>query len=170
MARPLVAVMGSGSTEYPSMSEPLGRWLAESGYDLLTGGGAGVMAAVSRAFTAVPDRRGLSIGILPAGPPPGYPNRWVEVVIQTHLPKRGEEGADILSRNHINVLSAGVAIVLPGREGTRTELALALHYRKPVIAYLGPDGEIESAVRTSLPAVANTLDEVMAFVRNYLPR
>ena len=40
------------------MTEPLGRWLAESGYDLLTGGGAGVMAAVSRAFTAVPNRCG----------------------------------------------------------------------------------------------------------------
>jgi uncharacterized protein (TIGR00725 family) len=170
MARPLVAVMGSGSVEYPALSAPLGRWLAESGYDLLTGGGAGVMAAVSRAFTSVPGRRGLCVGVLPAGPPSGYPNPWVEIVIQTHLPKRGEEGADILSRNHINVLSAGVVVVLPGREGTRTELALALHYRKPVIAYLGPDGEIDNAQRTALPAVANTLDEVTAFVGKCLPR
>jgi uncharacterized protein (TIGR00725 family) len=156
--------------EYAELSEPLGRWLAESGYDLLTGGGAGVMTAVCRSFAAVPNRRGLSVGILPAGPPAGYPNPYLDIVIQTHLPKRGEEGADILSRNHINVLSAAVVIALPGREGTRTELALALHYRKPTIAYLGPSGEIANSQRTSIPAVANSLDEVTAFVGKYLPR
>jgi uncharacterized protein (TIGR00725 family) len=170
MARPLIAVMGSGSTEYREMAEPLGRWLAESGYDLLTGGGAGVMTAVARAFTSVPNRRGLSIGVLPAGPPPGYPNPFVDIVIQTHLPKRGEEGADMLSRNHINVLSASVAVILPGREGTRTEIALAMHYRRPVIAFLGPEGEIGGVQRTMLPAVANTLDEVTEFLRRHVGR
>jgi uncharacterized protein (TIGR00725 family) len=152
------------------LAEPLGRWLAESGYDLLTGGGAGVMAAVCRGYSAVPTRRGLSVGVLPAGPPPGYPNPYVDIVIQTHLPKRGEEGADILSRNHINVLSAAVVVALPGREGTRTEVALALHYRKPLIAYLGPDGQIEKLMRTALPAVAMTLEEATAFVRRHVSR
>src|SRR5207249_3278857 len=78
MGRPLIAVMGSGNEEHAELAEPLGRWLAESGYDLLTGGGGGVMAAVCRGFAAVPTRRGLSVGILPAGPPPGYPNRHVD--------------------------------------------------------------------------------------------
>jgi predicted Rossmann-fold nucleotide-binding protein len=94
----------------------------------------------------------------------------VDIVIQTHLPKRGEEGADILSRNHINVLSAAVVVALPGREGTRTEVALALHYRKPLIAYLGPDGQIEKLMRTALPAVAMTLEEATAFVRRHVSR
>jgi uncharacterized protein (TIGR00725 family) len=170
MARPLIGVMGSGTAECAELSVPLGRWLAESGYDLLTGGGAGVMAAVCRGFVGVPNRRGLSIGILPAGPPPGYPNPYLDFIIQTHLPKRGEEGADVLSRNHINILSSAVVIALPGREGTRTELALALHYRRPTIAYLGPDGEIEKTLRTALPLVANTLDEVKGFVRQHVPR
>jgi uncharacterized protein (TIGR00725 family) len=170
MARPLVAVIGSGSAEHAELSEPLGRWLAEAGYDLLTGGGAGVMAAVCRGYRSVANRAGISIGILPAGPPAGYPNPYLDFAIQTHLPKRGEEGADVLSRNHINILSAAVVIALPGREGTRTELALALHYRKPTIAYLGPGGEIDKALRTSLPAVAVDLDGVKAFVRNHLPK
>ena len=170
MPRPLVGVMGSGSIEYPELSVALGRWLAEAGYDLLTGGGAGVMAAVCRGFSGVANRRGVSIGVLPAGPPPGYPNPYLDFTIQTHLPKRGEEGADVLSRNHINILSSAVVVALPGREGTRTELALALHYRKPTIAFLGPDGEIEKTLRTALPAVAMTLDEVKAFVGKYLPR
>jgi uncharacterized protein (TIGR00725 family) len=161
--------MGSGSVEYREMAEPLGRWLAESGYDLLTGGGGGVMAAACRGFAAVPNRRGVSIGVLPAGPPAGCPNPWVDLVIQTHLPKRGAEGADVLSRNHINVLSAAVVIALPGREGTRTEVALALHHRKPLIAYLGPDGEIAGTSRMALPLVAVRLEQVTAFVRKHLP-
>jgi uncharacterized protein (TIGR00725 family) len=162
--------MGSGSTEYREMAEPLGRWIAEQGYDLLTGGGAGVMAATTRAFAAVPNRRGVSIGVLPAGPPSGYPNPYVDIVIHTHLPKRGDEGADILSRNHITVLSSAVIVILPGREGTRTELALALHHRKPVIAYLGVDGQIEGTLRMAMPAVALTLDEVTAFILKHTGR
>jgi len=168
MPYPLVGVMGSGTVESADLAEPLGRWLGENGYHLLTGGGAGVMAAVCRAFAAVPDRRGVSVGVLPAGPPPGYPNPSLDIIIQTHLPKRGGEGADVLSRNHINVLSAAAVVALPGREGTRTEVALALHYRRPFIAYLGPGGVIAGVSRTTLPAVATTLDEVIAFVRRHV--
>lgn len=167
MAYPMVGVMGSGANEHRDMAEPLGEWLAVQGYDLITGGGGGVMTAVCRAFASVPTRRGVSVGVVPAGPPPGYPNQYVDVVIQTHLPKRGNEGSDILSRNHITILSAAVVVVLPGRSGTRSELALALHHRKPVIAFLGPDGEIKGETRTAIPHVANTLDEVTAFIREH---
>jgi uncharacterized protein (TIGR00725 family) len=168
MARTLIGVMGSGQSEFRELAEPLGRWIAEQGYSLITGGGSGVMAATCRAFASLADRRGISVGILPAGPPHGYPNPWLDIIIQTHLPKRGNEGADILSRNHITVLSAAVIIVLPGRSGTRTELALALHHRKPVIAYLGPDGQIEGTLRSALPYVAKDLDEVTAFVKSHI--
>jgi uncharacterized protein (TIGR00725 family) len=173
MAIPIIGVMGSGSLEHRDLAEPLGEWLAVQGYNLITGGGAGVMTAVSRAFSLVRDRRGVSIGVLPAGPPPGYPNPWVDVVIQTHLPKRGNEGSDILSRNHVTILSSAVVVVLPGREGTRTELALALHHRRPVIAYLGQDGEIQGTTRMALAtapgrAVAISLDEVKAFVHEHV--
>ena len=43
-----------------------------------------------------------------------------------------------------------MVVVLPGREGTRTELALALHHRRPVIAYLGQDGQIVGTTRMAL--------------------
>ena len=168
MRRSLIGVLGSGTDEHADLAEPLGRWLAEQGYDLLTGGGQGVMAAACRGFAAVPGRRGVSVGVLPAGPPPGYPNPWVDVVIRTHLPKRGEEGADVLSRNHINVLSSEVAVALPGGPGTRTEVELATRYGRPLIAFLGPDGRIAGLDRTALPAVAVTLEEVIAFVKKHL--
>jgi uncharacterized protein (TIGR00725 family) len=167
MGYPMIGVMGSGSKEHRELAEPLGEWLAVQGYDLITGGGSGVMTAVSRAFASVPTRRGVSVGVLPAGPPPGYPNPWIDVVIQTHLAKRGNEGSDILSRNHITVLSSAVVVVLPGRSGTRTELALALHHRKPVIPFLGPDGEIKGEQRMTMPELAVTLDQVTAFIRRH---
>ena len=126
-----------------ALAGPLGRWIGEQGYDLLTGGGGGVMTSVCRGFESVPNRRGISIGILPAGPPDGYPNPWIDISIHTHLSARGPEGADQNSRNHINVLSSSVVVFLPGQSGTRTEMELAISYRKPVIAFLGENGSIE---------------------------
>ena len=38
---------------------------AGEGVHLLTGGGGGVMSAVSEAFHGVPERRGLVIGVIP---------------------------------------------------------------------------------------------------------
>ena len=58
MPRPLVGVMGSGNDACVDLADPLGRWLAQQGFDLLTGGGGGIMAAVCRGFASVPNRRG----------------------------------------------------------------------------------------------------------------
>ena len=144
---PIVGVMGSGTESHCERAAALGRWLAGEGVHLLTGGGGGVMSAVSEAFCEVPERRGLVIGVLPgverefepASPVasrPGYPNPWVEIAISTHLPLSGRRGLDPLSRNHINVLSSAVLVALPGGAGTASEVALALRYHRPVIAYL----------------------------------
>jgi uncharacterized protein (TIGR00725 family) len=124
--------------------------------------------AVCRGFAEVPGRAGVSVGILPAGPPAGYPNPWVDIPIRTHLPQRGREGAGERSRNHLNVLSSDVLVVLPGGAGTRTEVELAFRYGKPFIAYLGPGGTIEGLGREQLPAVAATQAEVEAFVVRHL--
>jgi uncharacterized protein (TIGR00725 family) len=107
----------------------------------------GVMASVSKAFYETPDRRGLVIGILPSQedsmlPKPGYPNRWVEIPVYTHLPLSGAHGTEMLSRNHINILSSDVIVALPGGSGTASELALALKYQRPVIAFLKSEDEI----------------------------
>ncbi len=162
---PRVAVIGSGSEPQAGRSAPLGAWLARAGVHLVTGGGGGVMASVSRGFVAVAGRRGLSIGILPsagedprAGPPPGYPNPWVEIPIQTHLPLRGARGSQPGSRNHLNVLSADAVVALPGSEGTASEVELALRYGRPLVAHLERRDEIPGlpgsvAVEPSLAAV-----------------
>ena len=92
--RTVVAVIGSGRSADPQAAD-VGRLIATLGYDLLTGGGRGVMEAVSRAYFETPERQGIVIGVLPgfvaglddvenriAGEigydlPGGYPNDWV---------------------------------------------------------------------------------------------
>lgn len=177
LGRPVVGVMGSGSARHAHLAEPLGRALARIGVHLLTGGGTGVMESVSRAFSAVPGREGLVIGILPAGDarpdgadadpgtPPGYPNPWVELAIRTHLDARGDDGSGLRSRNHINILSSDVVIALPGSSGTASEVELAIRYRRPLILL----GDTARAERTpvSVPTAEN-VDDAVRFVRRTL--
>ncbi len=143
----IVGVMGSGSAPSTDLSQQLGTALARRGVHLLTGGGGGVMAAVSEAFCSVAERRGRVLGILPCvdgehpiTPKPGYPNPWVEIPIFTHLPLSGTAGTDPMSRNHINVLTADAIVGLPGGQGTVSELRLALRYARPVIVFGAFDG------------------------------
>lgn len=145
--RKIIGVMGSGRDEFRERVVPLARWIAEHGYDLLTGAGEGVMRVAAEAFVAVPGRHGLSIGIIPGEvvdgvykAPPGYPNPNVELPVLTHLPLRGVRGQEPMSRNHVNVLTAHGLVFLPGGPGTLSEAALAQSYRKPAILF-GPERE-----------------------------
>lgn len=169
---PIVGVMGSGSSTHLDRAVPLGQLLARLGVHLLTGGGSGVMESVSKAFFEA-SRQGQVIGVLPcrdADPlcrsKPGYPNRYVEIPIRTHLPLSGLDGTDPLSRNHINVLTADAVVVLPGSLGTSSEARLAVQYQRPVIAYLGSREEVpdlDAAIE-----VVDELEVVEAFLRRVL--
>jgi predicted Rossmann-fold nucleotide-binding protein len=170
-----VAVIGSGRTRDPHC-EAVGQLIASLGVDLLTGGGRGVMEAVSRAFFNSP-RQGIVLGIIPArvhgleqiedrtaavvdyDPPHGYPNEWVELPIYTHLPDSGQEGTLRSSRNHINVLTADALVAMPGREGTESEVWLAKQYGVPVMAY----GNFTDSVPHGIPR-ARTIDALREFL------
>ena len=137
-----VGVMGSGRDEHLALAEPLGGLLARMEVNLLTGAGEGVMTSVSRAYVSARNGAGVSIGIVPAAseterstPRAGYPNQFVELPIYTHLPVSGDDGQSDLSRNHINVLSSDAIVALPGRSGTASEVALAIRYGRPIIAF-----------------------------------
>lgn len=170
---PIVGVMGSGEVEWADRTTELGQWLAAKDVHLLTGGGAGVMASISRAFFEVPHRRGLVIGVLPCQaddrfcrPKEGYPNPWVEIPIVTHLRLTGNQGSDVLSRNHINILSSDIVIVLPGGPGTLSEVELAKQYNRPLVAYLH-DREELPGLSPTIPMV-NTLAAVKECIRTHL--
>jgi len=218
--RPVVGVMGSGSTPEIELAEPLARLLAQRGVSLLTGGGAGTMESVCAAFAAVPGRTGTIIAVVPGIPqaqaeswdaregldlppvaghatergssdvvnevrarggfkpgptvaPPGYPNEWAEVVIQTHLATSGTAGTDLTSRNHINILSSDVVVALPGGPGTLSEVQLANIYGKQAIAFLGPEEDEKTIASLATAAdlevpIARTIDEVDAFLQEHL--
>jgi uncharacterized protein (TIGR00725 family) len=168
----IVGVMGSGKVEWAEFTAPLAVWLAENGFDLLTGGGQGVMLSASRAFHGTIGRTGKSVGVLPTRPDDrlgfvpldGYPNPFIEIPILTPLPRKNpdapEEG---LSRNHVNILTSDVVVALPGGHGTLDEIRLALRFGKPIIGF-GPRAEFPA---TAIPVVS-TLGEVTDFVRKAL--
>ena len=166
----VVGVMGSGREPHTERARRVGEWIARAGCHLLTGGGAGVMAAVTEAFVSVADRRGVAIGILPAradgragAAPPGYPNPWVEIAVRTHLHEVGAHGAGPSSRNHLNVLSSDVVIVLPGSSGTASEARLAVRYGRPCIAWLADRNDVPGLPDT-VP-VESRFPAIEAFVR-----
>ena len=94
MARIRIGVIGSGKDPLTHLSIPLGQWIAEKGFDLVNGGGQGVMAATALAFSQIPEHKGIAIGILPAQnfcdhgearaayqSPEGYPNAHIDLAI-----------------------------------------------------------------------------------------
>jgi uncharacterized protein (TIGR00725 family) len=168
--RPTIGVMGSGTIEHDECAAPIGELIASLGANLLTGGGPGVMRSVSRAFTRHRGDRGMCIGIIPCAseadrrtPKAGYPNEFVELAIRTHLPRSGAQGTDDLSRNHINVLSSAAIVALPGELGTASEVALALRYGRPVVAY-SLDPELVARFPSAVPRLDDIRD-VEAFLR-----
>ncbi len=172
----MVGVLGSGSNAFPHLSFPLGKWLAARGYDLINGGGGGVMAETARGFASVIDRTGFVLGILPSQnpcdepalrrdyrAPSNYPNPYVDFCIRTHLNLSGERGMDPASRNHIIVLTADILIALPGSAGTRSEIKLALDYGKP-LGILNVDGAWNE-FSSSNATMANSLEGIFEFVQ-----
>ena len=146
-----IGVMGSGSDTHNEIAAQVGEVLASLEVNLLTGAGGGVMTSVSRAFTAAPRKRGICIGIVPCCDEDhrhvaknGYPNPYIELPIYTHLPYSADRGQHDLSRNHINILSSTAIIALPGGEGTRSEVELAVKYEKPVIAFASDETQLKT--------------------------
>ena len=172
LRRPIVGVMGSAVDRHADRARQVGRWIAAQGYHLLTGGGDGVMGAVTEAFINVRERAGAALAIVPcmpgdaaATPLDGYPNRWVEIPIFTHLDTGRPRGDSPSSRNHLNVLSSTAIIFLPGGVGTASEARLALRYGRPGVAYLDAREEIPE-LPAEIPVEAD-FEQVAAFIRKH---
>ena len=172
--RKMIAVIGSGKEQYSHLSIPLGQWIAENGYSLINGGGSGVMISTAKAFCSIKNRKGYVIGVIPSNstcsstvergsytPPPDYPNPYTEIIIRTHLHLSGALGKNMASRNHIIILSANTVIALPGGPGTRSEVELAIEYKKPLVL-LNPNGEWDSFVSrvSTVKTVADAVEKI----------
>jgi uncharacterized protein (TIGR00725 family) len=158
--RKVVLVAGDGGNPHREKSRVVGEWLAQAGHHLLTGGGEGVMSAVTESFVESAGRQGSAIGIVPGAAVTragrleyhtkgsAYPNPFIDIAVFTHLLGQDPEGEH--SRNHINVLSADLVVALAGGSGTHAEIQLARKYGKPVILFLGPNEMILGKTVTEL--------------------
>ncbi len=176
----VIGVIGSGKETHSKLSVPLGKWIAQNDFHLINGAGAGTMTAVAKAFTEVPNRKGLSLGIIPSkdfcdtsenrknySNPLNYPNPYIEIPIRTHLPLSSNQGLETGSRNHIVVLTADIVVALPGASGTRSEIQLSLDYKKPLIVLDPVDcwAEFKSSSAIFVKNIQESIEEIKKLIR-----
>ena len=146
-----ISVIGSGS-EWEAQAEQVGRLLAERGCTVVTGGGAGVMAAAAR---GAKQAGGRTVGILP-GESPSEANEWIEISVATGIGH---------ARNLAVAASGDAVIAVGGSWGTLSEIAFARRLGRPVVVLEGGvavEGEgflrattSEEAVELALVALEN---------------
>ncbi|MDF1544328.1 MAG: TIGR00725 family protein [bacterium] len=121
--KPVVAIIGAGkcSKKLRDMAHEAGKHIAENGGVVVCGGMGGIMEGAARGAR---EGGGLTIGILPTDKKEDA-NEFIDIVIPTGF---GE------ARNLMVVRSADAVIAFPGKYGTLTEMAFALHAGKPLIS------------------------------------
>ena len=115
----------------------IGRRLADEGYLVFCGGGAGVMEAIAK---GVHDEGGIVVGVL-KGQVLEEGNKYLTVPIATGIG---------IARNAILAYNCDAAIAISGQYGTLSEIAYAFQLKKPVIGYKTWD--IDSVVRADSPS------------------
>ncbi|HPH03618.1 MAG TPA: TIGR00725 family protein [Spirochaetota bacterium] len=162
--RPQVLVIGD-SADYPDRNETariLGRFIAEQGWVLISGGRGGVMAAASR---GAQEGCGISVAILPSDRMEEA-NPWADIVIPTGIG---------FARNYTNTLAADVVVSIGGGTGTLCEIAYAWQANKPIIACSftgGWSAELAGRTldyrRTDAIMDAHSIEETMQYLRTLL--
>ena len=115
----------------------IGRRLADNGYLVFCGGGAGVMEAIAK---GVHDEGGIVVGVL-KGQDLEEGNKYLTVPIATGIG---------IARNAILAYNCDAAIAISGQYGTLSEIAYAFQLKKPVIGYKTWD--IDSVVCADSPS------------------
>ncbi len=164
--------MGSHEHSWDEYSKPVGELIARRGYNLLTGAGGGVMTEVAKSYTNTAERKGVTIGILPAVDYKGqkldeeeYPNPYIEIPMITPLSAKAQSDTMPFSRNLVNVMTSKALVILPGSFGTRNEVSLALMYNKPLILF-GPDDAFDKFPED--PLRAQSLSHIEQFFDDVL--
>jgi uncharacterized protein (TIGR00725 family) len=121
--KPIIAVIGAGkcSKKLRDMAADIGRYIAENGGVVVCGGLGGIMEGAAR---GAKEGGGITIGIIPTDNKDDA-NEFIDHVIVTGF---GE------ARNIIIVKTADAIVALPGKYGTLTEMAFALHAGKPIVS------------------------------------
>lgn len=135
MAHPVeqkyIGVIGSAAQvpdDIDKVAEEVGRFIAEAGCILVTGGGSGIMEAASR---GAKQAGGLVVGILPEGDRRGA-NAYLDVAIPT--------GVGYALRNITTIRSSDSVIMIRGASGTLNEVTQAYAHGKPLTVVQGTGG------------------------------
>lgn len=123
MRRVPVGVIGPkmASDEEVATAEHLGRALQKLGLQLLCGGKSGVMEAACRGYA---EAGGMAIGLLPD-------EEWTAANTYVAIPIPTGIGP---ARNAIIARGCQILIAIGGGHGTLSEMALGLHFNRPVLA------------------------------------
>jgi hypothetical protein len=128
----------------------IGRRLAEEGYLVFCGGGAGVMEAIAK---GVHDEGGIVVGVL-KGQNLEEGNKYLTVPIATGIG---------IARNAILAYNCDAAIAISGQYGTLSEIAYAFQLKKPVIGYKTWD--IDPVIQANTPEeVVSKLNKELNYV------
>ena len=122
-SKPIIAIVGAGkcSKKLRDRAAEVGKYVAEQGGVVVCGGLGGIMEGAAR---GAKEGGGLTIGILPTENKEDA-NEFIDLVIPTGF---GE------ARNIMVVRTADAVVAFPGKYGTLSEMAFALHAGKPVIS------------------------------------
>ncbi len=126
-----IGVIGSSSNvpeNVYKLAEEVGRFIAEAGCIVVTGGGSGIMEAASRGAKLA---GGLVVGILPEGDRHGA-NAYLDVAIPT--------GVGYALRNITTIRSCDSVIMIRGSSGTLNEVTQAYAHGKPLTVLQGSGG------------------------------
>ncbi len=118
----LISVIGGHDTdiETSDLAYQVGGMVARLKAILICGGLDGVMEHAAR---GAKEAGGMTVGILP-GADKREANAWIDIPIPTGLG---------YTRNTLVAGAADIIVALKGREGTLSEIAMALTAKKPVI-------------------------------------
>lgn len=153
--------MGPGENASPEENEmafELGKAIAEQGWIVLTGGRSfGIMEAAMKGAHEV---NGLTIGILPSDNALNSSDH-ADIKILTGMGS---------ARNIINILSSHIIVVIGMAAGTASEVALAIKANKKIILLHQDEITIRffKNIGTYKIMVANTIDETMKMIKDYL--
>ncbi len=119
-----VTVIGDSETgkDACQLAEEIGASLALSGYAVITGGGGGIMEAVSKGAA---EAGGLTIGILP-GTSKYQANCYCKLVIPTGMGH---------ARNALTALAGDAVVAIGGGAGTLSEICFGWIYQKPIFVF-----------------------------------
>jgi uncharacterized protein (TIGR00725 family) len=153
IVRRVVAVCGPGGTvadDLVRLGTQVGELATNAGFDIVTGGLDGVMAAAARGAR---NAGGRVLGLLP-GTDAHAGNEHLSMALPTGLGQL---------RNGLVVTAADAVIAVGGSWGTLSEIALAARADKPVVVIRGWQVMDESGQPVSI-ATAGDAEQAVAYV------